>query len=76
MHQHVECLYTLFKYRFYDKIAVKSGQEFDIVQISVQFSQRNKGVDSKPSIAKKETHKVKAPKAFTELSPGNKTNAN
>ena len=51
--QHVDCLYTLFKYRFSGKIVAKSGQVFDNVQRAVDFNQRNKGVDRMPSIAKK-----------------------
>ena len=28
-YQHLDCLYTLFKYRFGVKIVIKSGQHFD-----------------------------------------------
>ena len=52
-YQHVDCLYTLFKYRFSGNVIAKSGQVFDNVQRAVDFSQRNKGVDRMPSIAKK-----------------------
>ena len=52
-YQHVDCLYTLFKYRFSGKVIAKSGQVFDNVQRAVDFNQRNKGVDRKSSIAKK-----------------------
>ena len=52
-YQHVDCLYTLFKYRFSGKVLVKSGQVFDKVQRAVDFNQRNKGVDRMPSISKK-----------------------
>ena len=52
-YQHVDCLYTLFKYRFSGKVVAKSGQVFDNVQGAVDFNQRNKGVDRVPSIAKK-----------------------
>ena len=51
--QHVDCLYTLFKYQFSGKVIAKSGQVFDNVQRAVDLSQRNKGVDRMPSIAKK-----------------------
>ena len=51
--QHVDCLYTLFKYRFSGKVIAKSGQVFDNVQRAVEFNHRNKGVDRMPSIAKK-----------------------
>ena len=49
----MDCLYTLFKYRFSGKGIGKSGQVFDNVQRAVDFNHRNKGVDRMPSIAKK-----------------------
>ena len=52
-YQHVDCLYTLFKYRFSGKVIAKSGQLFDNVQQAVDFDHKNKGVDRMPSIAKK-----------------------
>ena len=52
-YQHVDCLYTLFKYRFSGKVIAKRGQLFDNVQRAVDFNHRNKGVDRMPSIAKK-----------------------
>ena len=51
-YQHVDCLYTLFKYRFSGKIVVRSGQLFDNLQRAVHFNQQNRGVDRMPSIAK------------------------
>ena len=50
--QQVDCLYTLFKYRFTGKVLAKRGQVFDNVQRAADFNQRNKGVDRMPSIAK------------------------
>ena len=41
------------KYRFSDKIVVKSGQLFDNVQRAVHFNHQNRGVHRMPSIAKK-----------------------
>ena len=35
-YQHVDCLYTLFKYRFVGKFVIKSGQVFDNLQRAVQ----------------------------------------
>ena len=52
-YQHVDCLYTLFKYRFSGKVIAKSGKVFDNVQRAVDFNHRNKGVDRMPSLAKK-----------------------
>ena len=51
-YQHVDCLYTLFKYRFSGKVYAKSGQVFHNVQRAVDFNHRNKGVDRMPNIAK------------------------
>ena len=51
-YQHVDCLYTLFKYRFGGKVFAKSGQVFDNVQRAVDFNHRNKGVDRMRNIAK------------------------
>ena len=58
-YQHVDCLYTLFKYRFSGKIVLKSGQLFDNLQRAVPFNQQNRGVDRMPSIAKKRLLKKK-----------------
>ena len=52
-YQHVDSLYTLFKYRFSGKVIAKSGQVFNNMQRAVDFNHRNKGVDRMPSIAKK-----------------------
>ena len=52
-YQHVDCLYTLLKYRFNGKIIVKSGNVLDNVQKAISFNQRKRGVDKMPSIAKR-----------------------
>ena len=52
-YQHVDCLYTLFKYRFNGKIVIKSGQLFDFLQRAVHFNQQNRRVERMPSIAKR-----------------------
>ena len=52
-YQHVDCLYTLFMYRFRSKIDVTSGQLFDNVQRAVHFNHQNRGVDRMPSIVNK-----------------------
>ena len=73
-YQHVDCLYTLFKYRFSGKVIAKSGQVFDNVQRAVDFNHRNKGVDRMPSIAKKNLEE-KVQKAFIQLLSTDKNNA-
>ena len=52
-YQHVDCLYTHYKYRFSGKIAFKSAQLFDNLQRAVRFNHQITGVDRMPSIAKK-----------------------
>ena len=52
-YQHVDCLYTLFKYRLSGKVIAKSGQVFDNLQRAVDFNYRSKGEDRMPSIEKK-----------------------
>ena len=52
-YQHVDSLYTLFKYRFNGKIIIKGGQLFDYLQRAVHFNQQNRGVERMPSIAEK-----------------------
>ena len=74
-YQHLDCLYTLFKYRFSGKVIAKSGQVIDNVKRAVDFNQRNKGVDRMPSIAKKEALEEKVQKAFVQLLSKDKNNA-
>ena len=61
-YQHVDCLYTLFKYRFSGKIVIKTGQLFIKLQRAVHFNQQNRGVDRMPSIAKKRLLRKKCKK--------------
>ena len=58
-YQHVDCLYTIFKYRCSGKVIANSRQVFDNVQRAVDFDHRNKGVDRMPSIAKKRLFRKK-----------------
>ena len=60
-YQQVDCLYTLFKYRFSGKVFAKSGQVFDNVQRAVDFNPRSKGVDNAEH-CKKETLEEKLQK--------------
>ena len=63
-YQHVDCLYTLFKYRFSGKMVLKSGQLFDNLKRAVHFNQQNRGVDRMPSIAKKRLSRKNYNKQF------------
>ena len=72
-HQHVNCQYTLFKYRFNGKFVVKSGQLFDNVQTAVHFKNQNRGVDTMSSIGKKrllrKKYKTHVLSSFQETKP-------
>ena len=74
-YQHVDCFYTLFKYRFSGKVIAKTGQVFISVQRAVDFNHRNKGVDRMPSIAKKRLLRKKYKKKFVQLLSKDKINA-
>ena len=53
IYQHVDCLYTLFKYGFSGKVIAKSGQVFDNVQRALQkrdsCGKNSKSIYSAPS---------------------------
>ena len=72
-YQHVDCLYTLFKYRFSSKLVVKSGQLFDYLQRAVHLNQQNRRVDRH---REKETLEEKVQKTFVELLPKDQFDAN
>ena len=74
-YQHVDCLYTLFKYRFSAKVIAKSGQVFDNVQRAVDFNHRNKEMDRLPSIAKKRLSRKKFKKHLFSSFQKKKNNA-
>ena len=64
-YEQVDCLYTLFKYRFSEIFLVKSGQVFENGQRAVRFSQKKRGVDRMRSIAKQRILKEKYRKRST-----------
>ena len=64
-YQHVDCLYTLFKYRFKGKIVLKSGQLVDNLQRAVHFNQQSRGGDRMPIIVRKRLLRKKYKKHFS-----------
>ena len=52
---HLNCPYTLLKYRFSGAIIAKSEIVFNKVQRAISFNQRNKETDKMRSTPKKET---------------------
>ena len=51
----MDCLYTLFKYRFSGTVIAKSGQVFDNVQRAVDFNRGNKGVTECRALQKRDS---------------------
>ena len=74
-YQHVDCLYTLFNYRFSGKIIAYSGIVSDNVQKAISFNQRNGGTDKIAEYCKKETPDKKVQTTFYECSPKEQINA-
>ena len=72
-YQHVDCLYTLFKYRFSGKVIAKSGNVFDNMQKAISFNRRNRGVEKMPSIAKKSLLRKKFQQHFMSALQKNKS---
>ena len=72
-YQHVDCLYTLFKYRFSGKVIAKSGNVFDIVKRAISLNQRNRGVDKMASIARKRFLRKKFKQHFMRALQKNKS---
>ena len=69
-YQHVDCLYTLLKYRFNGDIFDRSGQVFDNMERAVYFNRKNKPVDRMPSIARKKVSRERVQKkTFVEPLP-------
>ena len=72
-YQHVDCLFTLFKYRFRGKNVLKSGQLSDNLRRAVNFNHQNREVERMPSIAEKRFLRKKCKKHL--LSSFRKTNS-
>ena len=52
-YDHVDCLYTFFKYRFSGRIVAKSGKLFHKLQRALPFYQQHRRVERMPSIGRK-----------------------
>ena len=52
MYQEIDCLYTLFKHKFYSSIVTSSGEVFNQLRRAVQHNLRWRGAEKMPSIAK------------------------
>ena len=72
-YQHMDCLYTIFKYRFHGKTVVKSGQLSDNLQRAIHSNQQNSGVNRMPSITKNTPLRKKYKKQFLNSSQTTKS---
>ena len=52
-YQHVDCFYTLFKFRFSSNVLEKNGELFESVERTGSFHKLKKRLDKMPSVAKK-----------------------
>ena len=52
IYQEIDCLYTLFKHRFYSSIVTSRGEMFNQLRQAVQHNLRWRGAEKMPSIAK------------------------
>ena len=74
-YQHVECLYTLFKYGFSGKIVIKNGQLYDFFSEGSSFQPAKQRSGQIAQHRKKETLEEKVPKTFVELRPKDQIDA-
>ena len=51
--QIIDCLYTLYKYRFYSNVILSTGEVFNQLDCTVHHNLRWKGAEEIPSVAKK-----------------------
>ena len=72
-YQHVECLHTLFNYRFSGEVVAESGNVFDNVQRAISFNHRIREVDKLPSIAKRRLLRKKFKQHFLSALQKNKS---
>lgn len=52
-YQSVDCLYSVYKYRFHDTLKVKKGPVFVQLSHAVEFNKDNKGLIRVPSVMRK-----------------------
>ena len=53
LYQHVDCVFTLYKFRFYGNIVRKNGEIIDELEKAVKYIESHKYLEKCPSITKK-----------------------
>ena len=75
-YQHVDCLYTFFKYRFSGKIVLKSGQLFDQIAEGSSFEPAKQRSGQNAQHLEEETFEEKVQKTFVKRLPKDQNDAN
>ena len=63
-YQEIDCLYTLYKHRFFSSIVTSSGEVFNQLSCGVQHNLRWKGVEKTPSVSRKRLVRKKFKKLY------------
>ena len=64
IYQEIDCLYTLYKHRFFSSIVTSSGEVFNQLSCGVQHNLRWKGAEKTPSVSRKRLVRKKFKKHY------------
>ena len=64
IYQEIDCLYTLYKHRFFSSIVTSSGEVFNQLSCGVQQNLRWKGAEKTPSVSRKRLVRKKFKKRY------------
>ena len=64
IYQEIDCLYTLYKHRFFSSIVTSSGEVFNQLSCGVQHNLRWKGAKKTPSVSRKRIVRKKFKKHY------------
>ena len=64
IYQEIDCLYTLYKHRFFPSIVTSSGEVFNQLSCGVQHNIRWKGAEKTPSVSRKRLVRKKFKKHY------------
>ena len=68
IYQEIDCLYTLYKHRFFSSFVTSSGEVFNQLSCGVQHNSRWKGAEKTPSVSRKRLVRKKFKKHYLSLS--------
>ena len=67
IYQEIDCLYTLYKHRFFSSIVTSNGKVFNQLSCEVQHYLRRKGAENNTKRIKETTHSEKVRKTLSEF---------